>query len=524
MKTRNDIIVALLAVMLTGCTANSVEGPTPGARCVADGECPTSLVCRYDVCVTEDLPARTLAFRLVPPNSTTWKPQWVSASEIDADEPLNIALIPSVEVAGKLLYVNDANQIRPDGPSGVLTFRREGQRDALEQYRVESDSRYATYLLPGRYSIVFVPDDTAAPPVSFGTREFTLDTDPELTVPARSVSVTGSLRDALAPGIRATAVARANVVAVSSTTGTASSVGTTDEDGFFTLNVLPQPERYDLRLSYETETYLREVTIRDALDCTESKCTNLLADDDTFQVSLEGVIGTSNVSKVRVQTSTELIPDFTGVVVELRGEFAWGTTRIRRQLQASGEFDVRLPEGSYTTVVSVPREFPFSGVTKTLETSPNQDVLAVDLRPKVSASATIVGLDDRLVDGAVVEFRKSEESDPIVVTSDENGEVQVLLEAVPHRVVVSSNQSGVARGVYTWDPNQPKARLELPPAAILVGNVLGSPQTDDAKEWAPVENVLVQVVEQIDSENVTVGEATTRADGEFRVLIPAPRR
>ena len=83
---------------------------------------------------------------------------------------------------------------------------------------------------------------------------------------------------------------------------------------------------------------------------------------------------------------------------------------------------------------------------------------------------------------------------------------------------------GVARGVYTWEPSEPRAIYNLPPAAILVGNVLGTPQLDAEKEWAPVENVLVQVVEQIENENVTVGEATTRADGEFRVLIPATPR
>jgi len=449
----------------------------------------------------------------------------VSASTVDVEEPVTIALVPSIRVAGKLLYVNEANQVRPDGPSGVLTFRREGQSQSLEQYRVESDSRYSTYLLPGRYDVSFIPEDTSAPPVSFGTRDFVLDTDPELTVPVRAISVTGSLRDSPGSGIRAEAVQNASVVAVSRTTGALSSVGTTDAEGFFTFNVLPQADLYDLRVSYDTNDYLREITIFQALDCTMAKCTNLLGDDDTFQVSLEATVGDSAQRRVNlVPERSELIPDFSGVVVEMNGTMPWGTARVRRTLDASGSFEARLPDGEYEVVVSSPQAFPLSGKRDSLALVADDAAITIGLSAKVSASIEVLDLENLPAVDARLEFQRQDASDPIVMTADAEGKVEVLLEDAPHRIVITAMQNGVARGVSEWTPSSPTMSVHLPAAAVLTGSVLGAPTDASNKEWQAVEDVAVQVLENYDGANVTVGETTTRADGTFRVIIPASVR
>jgi len=522
---RTDILVMMGVILLAGCTGAPSDSKTPGVRCIADSECPSQLICRYDVCVSSEVLPRELSFRLVPPNSTTWKPQSVSASTVDVEEPVTIALVPSIRVAGKLLYVNEANQVRPDGPSGVLTFRREGQSQSLEQYRVESDSRYSTYLLPGRYDVSFIPEDTSAPPVSFGTRDFVLDTDPELTVPVRAISVTGSLRDSPGSGIRAEAVQNASVVAVSRTTGALSSVGTTDAEGFFTFNVLPQADLYDLRVSYDTNVYLREITIFQALDCTMAKCTNLLGDDDTFQVSLEATVGDSAQRRVNlVPERSELIPDFSGVVVEMNGTMPWGTARVRRTLDASGSFEARLPDGEYEVVVSSPQAFPLSGKRDSLALVADDAAITIGLSAKVSASIEVLDLENLPAVDARLEFQRQDASDPIVMTADAEGKVEVLLEDAPHRIVITAMQNGVARGVSEWTPSSPTMSVHLPAAAVLTGSVLGAPTDASNKEWQAVEDVAVQVLENYDGANVTVGETTTRADGTFRVIIPASVR
>lgn len=521
---RTDILV-MMGVVLAGCTEVSGDSKTPGVRCIADSECPTQLICRYDVCVSSEVVPRELSFRLVPPNSTTWKPQSVSASTVDVDEPVTIALVPSIRVAGKLLYVNESNQVRPDGPSGVLTFRREGQNQSLEQYRVESDSRYSTFLLPGRYDVSFIPEDSSAPPVGFGTRDFVLDTDPELTVPVRSVSVTGSLRDSPGPGIRAEAVRDASVVAVSRTTGALSSVGTTDAQGFFTFNVLPQADLYDLRVSYETNDYLREITIFQALDCTMAKCTNLLGEDDTFQVSLEATVGDSLQRQVNlVPERTELVPDFSDVVIEMNGTMPWGTARVRRTLDASGSFTARLPDGDYEVVVSTPQSFPLSGKRDSLVFAIDDTAITIGLSPKVSASIEVLDLENLPATDARLEFQRQDASDPVVLTADSEGRVNVLLEDAPHRIVITAMQNGVGRGVVEWSPSMPTMSVQLPAAAVLTGSVLGAPTDASNKEWQAVEDVAVQVLENYDGSQVTVGETTTRADGTFRVIIPASVR
>ncbi len=521
---RTDILV-ILGVLASGCTAASEASNAPGVRCIADSECPSQLICRYDVCVSSEVVPRKLAFRMVPPNSTTWKPQSISASTIDVEDSVTIALLPSIRVAGKLLYVNEANQVRPDGPSGVLTFRREGQNNSLEQYRVESDSRYSTYLLPGRYDVSFVPDDISAPPVGFGLREFVLDTDPELTVPVRSISVTGSLRDSPGVGRRAEAVQNASVVAVSRTTGAVSSVGTTDAEGFFTFNLLPQQELYDLRVSYETNDYLREITIFRALECTMAQCSNLLGDDDTFQVSLEAIVGDAAQRQVNLTAARgELVPDFSGVVMEMNGSMPWGTARVRRTLDASGSFGARLPDGDYEVVVSAPQTFPLSSKRDAISVGVDDTSITIPLGPKVNASLEVLDLENLPGIDARVEFQRLDGSDPIVMTSDENGMVSVLLEDAKHRIVITAMQNGVARGVFNWDPMVPTMTLQLPAAAVLTGSVLGAPADVSNKEWQTVEDVAVQVLENYDGSQVTVGETTTRADGTFRVIIPAPVR
>lgn len=521
---RTDILV-MMGVFLAGCTDASSDSKTPGVRCVADSECPSQLICRYDVCVSSEVIPRELSFRLVPPNSTTWKPQSVSESTINVDEPVPIALVPSIRVAGKLLYVNEANQVRPDGPSGVLTFRREGQKQSLEQYRVESDSRYSTYLLPGRYDVSFIPDDSSAPPVGFGTRDFVLDTDPELTVPVRAISVTGSLRDSPGPGIRAEAVQNASVVAVSRTTGALSSVGTTDSEGFFTFNLLPQADLYDLRVSYETNDYLREITIFQALDCTMAQCSNLLGEDDTFQVSLEATVGDSAQRQVNlVPDRTETTPDFSGVVIEMNGTMPWGTARVRRTLDASGSFTARLPHGEYEVVVSTPQSFPLSGKRDSVALAVDDTTVAVGLSAKVSASIEVLDLENLPAADARLEFQRQDASDPVVVTANAEGKVDVLLEDTPHRIVITAMQNGVARAVVAWTPSSPTMTVRLPAAVVLTGSVLGAPADASNTEWQAVEDVAVQVLEKFDGSHVTVGETTTRADGTFRVIIPSSVR
>lgn len=522
MTALKDLTV-VASILLAGCTAASTNDALPTATCASDSECPADLRCTYDVCVNPDAPARSLGFRLVPPNSTTWKPQWVAPSEVSPDEPVTIGLVTSVKVAGNLLYVDEANKAASGGPSGVLTFRRDGQRDSTEQYRIGSNTSYSTYLLPGRYFVTFVPEDRTAPPVNFGLKDFSLDTDPELYVPARSIAVSGSLKDALARGMQASAVAGASVVAISRTTGAMSGIGTTDSDGFFTIKILPLVDRYDLRVTYDTDNSLREVTIHDALDCTETKCRNLLAADETFQVSLEAIVGDSSSRTLSVQAPDQSVRNFSGVVIELKGEFTWGTTRVRRTLDGDGMFSARLPIGSYSVLATTPQDFPLSGITDEISIDDSTEVQLINLPPKITASLSFFGLENEPAAGAKVEFQSDGSVDPVVVAADETGAVSALLEEHSYRVIVTPSQLGVARGVFDWSPLKPRQSYTLPPASVLTGSVLGTPPDAAEAMWQPVEDVTVHVIETFDNANIVVGEATTRSDGGFRVVIPALR-
>lgn len=503
-------------LILLACEDSATVSPN---TCSMDSDCGSDQVCRYDFCVAPSSGPIDLGFRLVPPNTSTLQPQSIVPARVSPEENISIALLSSVRVAGRLLFVNDQNQVRADGPLGVLTFeKRGGLNPVVKQQRLDTDSRYDLYVLPGTYTLTFVPDDLETPPRVWTDVSFNLDTDPQLTIPARRLSVTGVIYDTLVPGFRSQAVPRARVVALTEN-GAGSTVAETDEAGFFRLFLLPQASVYDLRVVFENEALFREYTLRKALECGGTRCTNLLGEDDQFLVQLDAIMSNAKERQIRFRSSVPGV-SLAGASVELASDFEWGTLRIRKVLDQMGEVRTALPSGSWTVLVTTSSDSRTGNLESTLDVQNDLPAYELDLPSRLQ-----VNLD--VTDGSIffedtrIEIRPLGRGEAQVVTTDASGRLSTQVDPkMAYRISVTPGVAGQPRSalIATAEELAEARSLLLPKATAIAGRVFGPPGSDD--EWVPVGDVTIQAFDGTFGESVILGESNTREDGGFRMLIP----
>lgn len=504
-----------VAWLALSCTATGIDAV--GASCASDSDCESDLVCRQAFCATAQTKSFDLGFRLIPSNDSTLQPQTLPTSVVSNDEPISIALIPSVRASGRVLFVNDQNQVRSDGPLGILSFRKtSGISTPSKQVRLDSDSRYDVLLLPGTYQINFVPDDPQTPPRTWRDIEISLDTDPQLTVPARQITVSGTILDAGLP-LRSTGLAAASVVAVAED-GTVSTSDTTDDSGNFQIQIAPAEKTYGLRIS-ATENVGTTFDIKSALECDISRCRNLLGADDQFLVQLESLLDE------RFATEVELVGDLEqlrGATLELQSTFSWGSLNQRVQVTNSTRLEFLLPLGDWNAIFRPTQESGLSAIESVIEVSGDTPKHVLEPRPQRVVELRLVSSEMPLA-GARVEIRKIQhEAESMVLTSGDNGEIEILLDDVAdYRILVTPGTSNLSRSVLVASSDELVASslIEVPLGAAIWGYVLEAPSSEN--DWVGSADVTVQATQDVAGEQLTVGEANTRTDGYFRMLVPA---
>lgn len=506
-----------LCLMIATLVACEEPADTTSKVCLEDSDCGGGLVCRYDFCVVSTSEPVNLGFRLVPPNTSTLQPQSIAPALISLDESVSIAFLSSVRVTGRLLFVNEQNQVRADGPLGVLTFEKHGgQNPVIKQQRLDSDSRYDLYLLPGTYTLTFVPDDLETPPRVWTDVVFNLDTDPQLTIPARRLSLTGVIYDNLVPGLRSQAVPRAKVVALNAN-GAGSTVGETDEAGFFRLFLLPQAGIYDLRVVFENESQFREYTLRKALECDTTRCTNLLGEDDQFLVQLDAVMATAKERQIRFNAPGVSLA---GTSVELAAEFAWGTLRIRKVLDEMGELRAAMPPGMWSVLVTTPADSQAGNLEVELDVQSGSTMLDMEVPQRLNVELDVTD-GSQFFEDTRLEIRPLGRGESQVVTTNSEGALITRVDPnTKYRISITPGTAGQPRSALLATAEELAAanRLVLPAATAIAGSVFGPPGSES--EWAPVSDVTIQAFDQNFGESVILGETNTREDGSFRMLIP----
>lgn len=504
-----------LAGFAVSCTATGID--SVGASCASDSDCESDLVCRQAFCATAETKNFDLGFRLIPSNDSTLQPQTLPTSAVSNDEPISIALIPSVRASGRVLFVNDQNQVRSDGPLGILSFRKtSGISTPAKQVRLDSDSRYDVLLLPGTYQINFVPDDPQTPPRTWRDIELSLDTDPQLTVPTKQITISGTILDAGLP-LRSAGLASASVVAVADD-GTVSSSDITDDSGNFQIQIAPAEKIYGLRIS-ASENVGTTLDIKRALECDISRCRNLLGADDQFLVQLESLLGERFATQVELVGDLE---DLRGATLELQADFPWGSINQRVQVTNSARMEFLLPIGSWQATLRPTQESGLSAIESVIEVSRDTSNHVLEPAARRIAQLRLISSEAPLP-GARVEVRKIQnEAESIVLTSGDDGELEILLDdAADYWILVTPGTSNLSRSVLvaSGDELEAASEVEVPLGAAIWGYVLEAPSSDN--DWVGAADVTVQATQVVSGEHLTVGEANTRTDGYFRMLVPA---
>lgn len=514
----------LMSVLALGaCAIDADDSKVPaelGPQCTSDSECTGEKVCRTGLCSVPGSEVREIGFRLIPPNSSSLRPQVAAPSSIELDESISLGMRPSVRVEGRLLY-NDAGGVTSSGPTGTLTFRRQEPYFSgfSQQYAVEEDSTYSILVLPGSYDVTFTPDDERVPGQIWQGLDFRLDTNPQLTLPARSQRVKIAVIDLPGPDRNVPVnLEGARIVGISQATGATSSTTIADASLNYELALYPDSGLYDVRVSSSTETGVREVVIYDAIDCTD-RC------PDIVELNLAETAGP------RVNTTLELTTDTTAADlhqtrVETIGRFEWGAWSQRTNLEEGQRVEIFAPAGQYDVSISPPAESTIASATRQFETTPGEFRHEFYLESKRLFESTVVSAAGEPVPGAQAEFEPVDASlRTLNAETDEEGRLNVELEPVPYWVTLVPGKGSLPRSVLYLDPDEVSSRTELRLSEpVVLSGLLATPEMDDdVEQLIPIPDVTVQAFEMRQGRVIIVGDVTTDSDGVFRMILGSSR-
>lgn len=512
-------ILITLAVSTASCAAQDEDSTELPSQCVSDSECQGEKVCRYGLCSVVETESREIGFRLIPPNSSLFRPQTVRPTEVSFEDQLNLGLRSSVRIAGRLLY-SDTGGVTSNGPTGTLTFKRRDLYNSgfSQQQSVEEDSQYSVLLLPGIYDITFSPDDPSIPGKVWRGQEFSLDTNPQLTIPSRAATVNVRVVDIPGAGVtQARVLEDAKIVAIARDSGATSTVASTDASLNYDLSLYPDSGIYDLQVTTETEGQIRELLLVNAIDCS-SECPNII------EFNLADLTGERVANAFVVVAPSESMVDLSGLNIEISSEFEWGSWKIRRTLEESPRVETFVPAGDYSVRINSPLDHPFSSGLQSVSVTGGQDSVMVSLNRRPTFTTSILTADGEPLVDARIELRPvSELAEAITTQTDSAGLVETPIEPTDYWLSIVPADTSLPRTVRYLSPQGLQElrgeAIRLPEPAVLGGSLIAAAKDTDEFERLP--DVTVQAFEIVQDRAVTVGEATSAGDGSFRMVIPS---
>ncbi len=526
-----------------GSTAQGDRDEPGGEVCRHDRECAADQTCRDGYCTRGDVTLRNARFEFVPPHDSGFSPQAVDDLALRSGEPLDFALEPNVSVRGEITY-EGTGETPVTGPSGPLTFDRRNRANTLFDVQTRVDQgAFETRLLPGRYDLVFSPDDY--PARTWRNLSFTANAErDDLSVPVKQDLATIQGKAILRIGSdggesEVQPVTGADVFAVSqdgrhtSTFSTTGSEG--DAAGRFELRTLPDTGPYDVIVDPDDETMLPKVRFADVFSAGEgfSELDEPLelgsyaaADRTEIQSSFslqralpEGVSGEAvEWSRVRVVAVAQL---------QDGRQFRRETTA-----DAQGRIELRLIPATYQLRLYPPSQAPIASIELRvdLSTSDTNPLTDWNWPVKHELRGRVIDRGGNPVPDARITFEPvgladSKFSDRLTVstTSAADGTFRAPVERHDQRVLVHPPaDSGLPRHYQTLDVERFTGgesidiRLEAP--LLLEGSVRGASES----ETSPIPGTSVRAVIERDGHNRQIGRATTDEDGSFLMIVPAP--
>lgn len=554
------VIALVIAVAGCGSTEPGSDEQPDGDACRATADCSGEQACRLGYCTRTSAEMEGVRFQFIPPESSGFNPQTTRGVTVHADRRLDFALEPNVTVEGTISFGDSGR-----GPSGPLTFKRKRRDDSLFDVQTRVDEGdFETTLLPGKYDLLFAPDDY--PSRIWRNRSFPANRELDgLSVPAENdlATIQGTVvfdQKGRSPNAAPRKVAGAQVVAVSSdetytttidtTSGGAENGGEETEKGRFVLRAIPapgdEPMSYDLIINPGPETLLPKVRVPNAFEVDEDGSEEFLSEQTTNLGTYPHMPSTAGPAQFRFQlqlpervdaeqmdwSRTQVVAEAVAADLEQESE-ADKRKEFRRVTTPDGEGTVKLAllPARYTVSVYPPVDAPLASTT--FEVDPTRDAHATfsSWNRKRELTGRVLDSTGAPVSGARLEFWPNDLeakrfSDRLKVSTktDQNGDYSVRLEPRSHRVTVRPpTDAGLPRDYATvegeWLRQRQKRQkdLRVPEPMLLRGSVRGA----SSAEANPVPGTAISASVHRDGERRLLGKATTDETGRFHMIVPA---
>lgn len=523
------LLFAPLLVMGAACGFDA-KPQQRASNCDTDRDCPETQVCRVGWCSLPEA-AGTFDFRFLTPNSSIYVPQSAENVRVDTASTVDFGLEAGVNARGTLVYTNSESA----GPSGTIIFRPvDAASDFLERRASIEDGQFQTYVLPGTYELSFVPQNSATgagkvwPPRAIdenwsGTLEV-----PRFEALAPVDGTVSFIPEAMGTDQR---LEGARVFAVSTNERFTSTTDTTDENGSYTLRVIPGSGTYNLHIQPgRSDSFLPRVVFDRAFTAagqegsvSPQNLTNQLGEYSTQRIEFR--------PKLVAADEVDYAVDWTGTRLAVEGDLGLGMfTQTSTTNDPYGSFEpMTLLPGSYKVTVVPPADSPIA--PKIYELQANRTPLGkrYELDPKPRFRGTLVDSVGRPVPNATLEFRPVKQLDSVLklpiltVETDAEGSFDVPLDRRNYRVVAKPPPgSGQPAHIYNVDSDtlgrDQSYTWELPPPMTVTGTIFGQSSDESVRS---VDRTTVEVTRTIGNDVVTVGRAQTRSDGSFRMVLPA---
>lgn len=544
MTMTHKLKTILTLSLLLGCAACAADDEalskhTNAPVCITDADCAPELMCRLSYCSATATTTRQLEFTFLPSNNSGYLPQRTSALTINPQDELAFELLPSLKVEGAISRSDD-----PQPVTGTLIFERSEEQSKERLYTRQINVRQGQFqaeLVPGLYNVTFLPEDEALPQRTWKAQRFELNSDFTRALPIpRTISGNVLFRDPLAdPNSPPRFVQEAKVVAVSRETGELSTIGQTDEQGYFTLNVWPDSGVYDLVVSPSSATALvPRVVFEGALDTDGPNTTQSLNLGEFSSQGAEVFLALPEALKEQLDFSPS------DLRVILRAPLGKGTLQLSTrfaQVGVTGEniktpwvLGLKLLPLEYEIELIPPASSRFARTILTRDLRMATKASEVSLEEKVPFSAQLL---QRAVSGAYVPATQaevylsprelttpktsgtSEMLEPILAKTDDQGRLYTHVELRDYDIEVIPRASpGQPRAFYTLRADQIMQAQELvwrlPAPVVLVGTVFDEQYQGQA-------DLAVEIHELTNGERRLVAQGQTKRQGTFKLILPS---
>jgi hypothetical protein len=515
--------VAFGGAFLAGCLGGVPVSPPP--ECRSDFHCPLDSICANGSCVKVPRGA-SYHLALTPPNDSPYPKQHALGVRVSA----TLNTVPDLFLQSGSVF---AGHVLVDGSADALGLRarveisragdipgtvlRASAATAIDE--PSQRQRFRFTVAPGTYSVTAFLEDPLLPPiVSFDSVDLASSLEKDLVLPPIA-----SLRRISGAVVRAEGT-RAPVGNVTVQAFDASGVATsgptrTLADGRFVISVLPTSSQHTVRV-WRGADGPRIPTVERAVSVSSSAVDVGFIAVGPFEPPVLVSVGV--IGKIDPGESAPVA----GALVTLSGEVGPGTWTESATTDARGELRIEIPPGRYSVEIRPPLESELASKEAAIIVTGHDDALVLTLERKSRLSGVVTAPGGGAAAGVLVQAsRRASAAGSTttwryqkMTTTDDKGRYELRLDPGLYDLSFVPEGLPFARADLTSLSMRNEDRTfdqRLPDGVVLAG-ILRDPT------GRALGGVAVEVYEPGEPQSRLVGAGATQANGQYRIVIPAP--